>query len=298
MLRVSEQSLLSYHFGCSIPNSRPVEATAPHSQQRWSLDSINWLAIRSDAVGEPEALFYLVAAASFVESTTERYTRNLIDQFHGDDEITGWLEQHWLPEEIQHGRALRRYVQIAWPDFEWDRVYESFLEEFSIYCGADGLEQTRTREMASRCIVETGTAGFYTTLCRISHDPVLATIARRIAEDEIRHYKHFYRYFCRYQRAEPASRRAIFAALLNRLRKIDGEDSVIAMKHLYKARHPEEMIDDQICRNLRRRSRKLIQPHVPYRMCVQMLLKPLNLGPRTRHIAVPITEALARWIVP
>jgi ferritin-like protein len=267
-------------------------------QQRWSLDSIDWRAIRSEAVAEPETLFYLVAAASFMEITTDRYTRNLIDQFFGDDEITSWLEQHWLPEEIQHGHALRRYVQIAWPDFAWERVYGSFLEEFSAYCSADVLEPTRTREMASRCVVEMGTASYYTTLSRISRDPVLATIAHRIAEDEIRHYKHFYRYFCRYQNAEPASRRAVFSALLNRLRMIDGEDSNIAMKHLYGARHPDKPLDDRIYRNLRRNSRQLIRPHFPHRMCVQMLLKPLGLGPRAHRIAVPVTEALARWIVP
>jgi hypothetical protein len=150
-----EPSLLSYRSSGSIrrqtqaENSSPVDAGAPDSpaQQRWSLDRIDWHLIRRDAVGEPEALFYLVAAASFIESTTDRYTRNLIDQFHGDGEITSWLERHWLPEEIQHGHALRRYVQIAWPHFEWDHVYESFLEEFSAYCGADGLEPTRTREM-------------------------------------------------------------------------------------------------------------------------------------------------------
>jgi Fatty acid desaturase len=233
-----------------------------------------------------------------MESTTDRYTRNLIDQFSGDDEITSWLEQHWLPEELQHGHALRRYVQIAWPNFEWDRVYESFLGEFSAYCCADGLEPTRTRELASRCVVETGTASYYTTLSRISRDPVLATISRRIAEDEIRHYKHFYRYFCRYQQAEPASRRAVFSALWRRLRMIDGEDSVIAIKHLYRANHPEDQLDNTIYRNLRRRSRQLMRPHFPQRMCVQMLLKPLGLGPRVGRIVIPITETIARRIVP
>jgi hypothetical protein len=233
-----------------------------------------------------------------MESTTDRYTRNLIEQFHGDDEITSWLEHHWLSEEIQHGDALRRYTQIAWPEFEWDRVYEAFLKEFSTYCSADGLEPTRTREMASRCVVETGTAGFYTTLSRMSRDPVLATIAHRIAEDEIRHYKHFYRFFLRYQQVEPASRCAVLGALVNRLRMLDGEDSVIVMQHLYSARNPGERPDNHVCQTLRRRSRQLIRPHFPYRMCVQMLLKPLGLDGRARHIAIPITEALARWVVP
>jgi hypothetical protein len=152
--------------------------------------------------------------------------------------------------------------------------------------------------MASRCVVEMGTASYYTTLSRISRDPVLATIARRIAEDEIRHYKHFYRYFCRYQQAEPASRPAVFGALFNRIRMIDGEDSFITMKHLYRARHPDQSFDNSIYRNLRRNSRELIRPHFPHRMCVQMLLKPLGLGPRAHRIAVPVTETLARWMVP
>jgi hypothetical protein len=267
-------------------------------QQRWSLDSIDWGAIRRNSAGEPDALFYFVAAASFIESTTDRYTRNLIDQFSGDDEITSWLERHWLPEELQHGRALRRYVEIAWPNFEWDRVYESFLGEFSAFCHADGLEPTRTRELASRCVVETGTAGYYTTLSRISPDPVLATISRWIAEDEIRHYKHFYRYFRRYQQTEPENRYAVSRALLNRLRTTDDEDSAISVKHLYMANNPGKIVDDCPYRNLRHSSRQLIAQHFPYRMCVQMLLKPLGLSPPVGRIAIRITETIARRIVP
>jgi hypothetical protein len=267
-------------------------------RQRWSLDSIDWHAIRRTPDSEPDALFYLVAAASFLESTTDRYTSNLIAQFDGDDEVTAWLEGNWLPEEIQHGWALRRYAEIAWPDFAWDRAYSSFLEEFAAYCCADELEPTRAREMASRCVVEMGTASYYTTLSRISPDPVLARIARCIAEDEIRHYKHFYRYFCRYQRTERASRVAVASALLRRLRMIDGQDSFITMKHLYRARHPGMPFDDRMCRTLRRDSRQFIGGHFPYRMCVQMLLKPLHLSPLTHRIALPITETLARWAVP
>jgi hypothetical protein len=267
-------------------------------QQRWSLDSVDWRAIRRNSAGEPDALFYLVAAASFMESTTDRYTRNLIDQFSGDDEITAWLERYWLPEELQHGYALRRYLEIAWPNFEWDRVYESFLGEFAAFCHADGLEPTRTRELASRCVVETGTAGYYTTLSRISHDPVLAAISRWIAEDEIRHYKHFYRYFRRYQQSEPANRYEVSCALLNRLQKTNGEDSIIALKHLYMANHPDKRADDFVYRNLRYSSRQLIRPNFPYRMCVQMLLKPLGLSPRVGRAVIRFTETIARRIVP
>ena len=56
--------------------------------------------------------------ASLMESATDLYTENLVDYFAGDEEVTLWLEQYWLPEELQHGRALRRYVEAAWPQFD------------------------------------------------------------------------------------------------------------------------------------------------------------------------------------
>jgi hypothetical protein len=33
-------------------------------------------------------------------------------------------------------------------------------------------------------------------------------------------------------------------------------------------------------------------------MCVQMLLKPLGLGPRAHRVALPVFEAIARRVVP
>lgn len=283
---------------CHYDEPKSYVADVPISQQRWSLDSIDWSTIQSDTVNEPDAFFYMIAAASFLESATDHYTANLIAQFRGDSEITTWLEQHWLPEELHHGRALRRYVQIAWPNFDWDRAYEAFLDEFSCYCCADELEPTRTREMASRCVVEMGTASYYTTLSRTNHDPALAIIARRIAEDEVSHYKRFYTYFRRYQQIAPESRSAVLRALVNRLRMIDRQDGVLAMKHLYVGVHPGKSFDRSTYRALRSSSRSLIRPHFPHRMCVQMLLKPLDLSPRTSRIAVPLMEALARWVVP
>jgi hypothetical protein len=266
--------------------------------QQWSLDSIDWRAVKAGAASSDDALFYLVAAASFMEITTDLYTENLIEHFRGDDEIATWLTDHWLPEELQHGRALRRYVERAWPDFDWDRVYRGFVEEFKAFCTADGLEPTRSREMASRCVVEMGTASYYTTLSRLSPDPVLAILTRRIAEDEVRHYKHFYRYFRRISAAETPGRIAVSRALVHRLGMMDGEDSRVVMKHLYLARQPAGHFDDRVYQRLRRGSRALIRPHFPHRMCVRMLLKPLGLGPRAQQIVAPIVEGLARRIVP
>jgi ferritin-like protein len=272
-------------------------STSP-PQLRWSLDSIEWRDLRHDALAGHEAMFYLIAAASFVEATTDLYTRNLIDYFAGDDEITEWLATHWLPEELQHGRALRHYVQLAWPDFAWDDVYAKFQPEFAAQCADDGVEPTRTREMASRCIVEMGTASYYRTLSRMTEDPVLSTLCQRIAEDEINHYKHFYRYLRKYQAQEGQRRSGIVQALWNRISMIDGADSRIAMRHIYEARHPGQSFDKRVFRRLRRGSSALIRPHFPHRMCIQMLLKPLSLPPRAHRLAAPICEAVARRVIP
>ena len=125
-------------------------------------------------MAQNEAFFYLVASASLMESATDLYTENLIDFFVGDEEVTSWLEHYWLPEELQHGRALRRYVETAWPEFDWEPAFARFVEEFRPFCDVS-LEPARSLEMASRCVVETGTASYYTTLSRASPEPVLAT---------------------------------------------------------------------------------------------------------------------------
>jgi hypothetical protein len=273
-------------------------ATGGAAQSRWTLDSIDWPTLRCAAVADNEALFYLIASASFVEATTDLYTQNLLDYFAGDAEITEWLKVHWLPEELQHGQALRRYVQLAWPDFDWDAAYRKFLPEYAAQCADDGLEPTRTREMASRCIVEMGTASYYRTLSRMTDEPVLTTLAGLISDDEVSHYKHFYRYLRKYRVREGERRPGIMRALWNRLRMIDGADSRIAMRHIYLSRYPDRPFDERVFRQLRHGSRAMIQPHFPHRMCMQMLLKPLGLGPLLHRLALPVVEAVSRRVVP
>lgn len=273
-------------------------AAGPRLGGSWSLDDIPWQRLQRDAVAGSDEFFYLVATASFMERTTDLYTKNLIDFFAGDAEVTAWLEQHWLPEELQHGRALRRYVETAWPEFNWSAAYRGFVDEFRAYCRPEGLEPGPCQEMVSRCVVETGTATYYTTLSRASPEPVLALLARRIADDEIRHYKHFYGFFRRYRDRENSGHGAVLAALMRRMRMTSEEDGFIALKHAYLGRRPGERFDTGIYRSLRRRGRRLVVPYVPYSMGVRMLLKPLGLGPRTQRIALPVAEALARRLVP
>jgi fatty acid desaturase len=267
------------------------------TRQHWTLDDIPWQAIRRDAVAQHEGFFYLVAAASLMESATDLYTENLIDYFASDEEITSWLEKHWLPEELQHGQALRRYIEAAWPEFDWETVQRRFVEEFKPFCDT-ALEPSRTLEMASRCVVETGTASYYRTLSRASPDPVLALLTGHIAADEVRHYKHFFRYFRKYCDVERPGRAAILPALWRRLRMTGGSDSFIVLKHVYGTRYPGRPFDAEVYRGLRHRGRELVRNHFPHQMSVRMLLKPLGLAPQIERLALPVVTALARRVVP
>jgi len=278
--------------------SHATNASNATAQPRWSLDSIAWPELRRGPVAASETTFYLIAAASFIEATTDLYTRNLIDFFADDDEIVEWLEVHWLPEELQHGRALRRYVELAWPEFDWEKVYQGFLPEFAAQCADDGVEPTRSREMASRCIVEMGTASYYRMLSRMTDDPVLRQLTRHISDDEVSHYKHFYRYLRKYQAREGQRRAGLARAMWNRVRMIDGNDTRIALRHIYCERHPGARFDERVFRQMRRAAGVMIGPHFPHRMCVQMLLTPLSLPHRTQRVLAPVLEAIARRVVP
>jgi len=265
--------------------------------QRWTLDDIPWHKIDSNIVAAKEGLLLLVASASFVEIATDIYARNLLERFSHEQEVGEWLDRHWQHEELQHGHALRRYVEAAWPSFDWVGVHRLFFEEFSITCKTEALEATKALEMASRCVVEMGTASYYTTLSRLSPEPVLRELAAFIAEDEVRHYKHFYRYFCRYRDMEEPGRARIALALWRRLKMIRDDDGYLAFKHIYEARHAGERATRAVYRKVRRRCKDVVSGHFPHEMSIKMLLKPLDLAPSTHRVAQTTLEALARRLV-
>ena len=96
----------------------------------WSAGTIRYGDIERGRVAGDTQLLYLLASASLIEMTSELYAQNLVALFAEDREAVAWLQQRWAPEERQHGLALKRYVQAAWPDFDWDVAYRGFHAEF------------------------------------------------------------------------------------------------------------------------------------------------------------------------
>jgi hypothetical protein len=264
----------------------------------WTLDDIPWDEIDRQAMTGEEILFYLITTASFVETATDTYTQNLVEYYADDPEIASWLRDHWQAEELQHGLALKRYVQLTWPCFDWNRVYARFFEEFSAKCASDGLESNRCLEAVSRCIVEMGTSCYYTAISGLSPDPVLRKLTHFIREDEIRHYKYFYRLFSTYQRREGTGRVRILRAIVRRLKMLDFEDSNIALKHAYAIQHPGVRFDRRRYREIQKRIREALSADFPVQMSAKMTLKPLDLNHYVQRAALSAIDFVSRRLLP
>jgi hypothetical protein len=273
-----------------------LEASDATSEAPWSVDDIRYNSLEGERVRENRLLFYIVASAAFVEITSDVYTRNLVEYFRGDDEIMNWLERSWERDEVRHGVALKRYVLTAWPEFDWDGAYRNFLAEFMQFCRLDQLSATRALEMASRCVVETGTATFYRMLSEACAEPVLSDLAAKISADEVRHFKHFYRYFLRYSENEHTGRAAVLGTLWARIGEIDSEDAYYSFKHVYLARDPGIAFDKRAYRGFRDGVRQMGKEHFPYAMATKMLLKPLGLGVPLSRIVIPTATAATRLL--
>ena len=266
-----------------------METTAALASH-WSLDQICYERIDVDRVRPRDDLFLLVCSAAFIESGSDTYTRNLIEYFAGDAEFGAWLQQRWEPEELQHGRALRRYLQHVWTEFDWDAAYAGFFDEYAQLCVIDELEPTRGQELVARCIVETGTTTYYQALAALAGEPVLHGLASRIRTDEVGHYKHFYHQFLKYREREGLGRAQVVAAIWRRVAELRRSDSDIALRHAARALGGDaEAIRQQLYAQLVQR--------YPVELAVRMALKPLRLRASLQRCAERPLGAVMRHLM-
>lgn len=257
----------------------------------WTVEDLDFARIDTARARKDENLFYLVACASFVESGSDLYTHNLVEYYRGDDEIEHWLHQQWEPEELQHGAALRAYVEYVWPEFEWERSYRGFLDEYAQYCKVELLEPTRTQELAARCVVETGTATYYRALARATDEPVLQQLAGLIATDEVNHYKHFYQYFRRYRRLENIGRSQVLGTLGRRTLELKNEDADCAIRHVVRGHRPDLAADPERLKELASRMSRTVHANLKPETAIKMILRPLELPPIVRNmVEFPIRQ--------
>ncbi len=259
----------------------------------WRLEDLPLDEIDLPRIRGREDMKFMLAAASFIEIASDTYAGNLAAFFHDAPDIALWLAEHWEVEEVQHGRALRAYVEKVWPEFDWETAYRDFFVEYSKLCGAEGYEASRGLEMAARCVVETGTSTAYRAIRDLADEPVLVRLAEHIRSDEVRHYKHFLKFFDRYDAHEKNSRLRILMSLKNRLVESAQGDVEIGLWHAYRTCYPEARRDGKPFTSMQSGIARKIRAHYPAGQAIRMLLKPLRLPALLSSILQPFLSPLA-----
>lgn len=263
--------------------TQPAE---PSRALPWRVEELDFSALDPAQVRDDETLFFLLVSASFIETGADVYTSNLLAYYRDDEETAAWLSEQWEQEELQHGRALKAYVQRVWPEFDWEAAFARFFEQYGTTCTSAHFEPTPALELAARCVVETGTATYYRMLLNYAGEPVLRQLLNHIRNDEVRHFKHFYRYFRRHQQTARHGRLRIAGVLWHRLREALNEDGYIAFHHAYAVRHPGRPNGNSTYADFKQRIRGIARAHYPYTMGAEMLLTPLALPPAMRRYGV------------
>ncbi len=209
--------------------------------KHWTLEDIHW--DRFDPSKVDDDLLKVIKAASLVEKNGRDYARYLQEVFADDAEFVkdAWV---WADEEVQHGDALGRWAEMADPSFKFEEAFADFAATIKLPEQVAGsVRGSKTGELVSRCMVECGTPSMYTALANATEEPVLKQICQKIAADELRHYKLFYKYEKRYLEREQIGRWKRFWVALSRARETEDDELAYAY---YAANHNGEPYDRKL----------------------------------------------------
>ncbi|HUC09095.1 MAG TPA: ferritin-like domain-containing protein [Stellaceae bacterium] len=261
---------------------------------RWAIDDIPWS--RFDRAKLDPDIVKIVKAAALVETNGSAYAHHLCRVFNEDPEFQA-SARRWGEEEIQHGRALGRWAQLADPDFDFSAAFARFTESFRIDFDRDRSRRgSRAGEMVARCVVESATSSFYQALRDAAEEPVLREICHHIAADEARHYKLFYQTLTRYLKAERIGMwRRLWVALA---RLAEGEDDELACAY-HAANESSRPYDHRHCSRAYASRAFAVYRKRHVTRCVRMVFRAIGLAANSRlsratgHLAWTVVRRLA-----
>ena len=246
----------------------------------WSIDSINWDQFDRSKV-DPDMLL-LIKAASLVEYNGGDYAAYLSNVFNDDDGFCAAAKK-WASEEVRHGEALGRWAEMVDPEFDFQASFKRFRDGYRVPLEAgESVRGSRAGELVARCMVETGTSSYYGSLAEAAQEPVLREICRRIAADELRHYKLFYSYLGPYLKKERIGRLRRFFIAAARFKETEDDELSYAF---YAANSSKDATYDRRIYNrayLRRAFRYYTRKHCTRAMA--MMWKAAGLNPQSRLV--------------
>ncbi len=256
--------------------------------KHWTLDDIPWSRFEPDKVRADQVR--IIKAAAMVEYNAADYVTYLEHVFQEDDLFIE-AARRWGIEEVQHGEALSRWASTVDPDFDFDSRFAAYREGFRLDLDTEkSVRGSRPGELVARCMVEVGTSSYYTAIGDGTDEPVLRAICRKIASDELRHYKLFYDHLKRYLSMEGLNRFQRIRVALGRIAETEDDELSYAY---YAANNRGEAYDRERCnkeyRDLAYRYYK--EPHVDRGMA--MIFKACGLKPHSTLFNM--TSRGVRW---
>ncbi len=263
------------------------------AELHWTLDDIPWDRFEADKVDPDQEK--IIRAAAMVEYNAADYVAYLESVFQDDPEFRQ-AAQDWGVEETQHGAALARWAKLADPTFDFETRFARFREGFRPDIDADeSIRGSRSGELVARCMVEVGTSSYYSALGDSTEEPVLEVICRRIAADELRHYKLFYVHLKRYLDREGLNRLQRLRVALGRITETEDDELSYAYYAANAANAADEPYDRETFSRayMQRAIRYYRDPHLD--RALAMIFKAVGLRPRSRLFSV--ASYGARWMM-
>ena len=146
-------------------------------------------------------VFYGLAAASFLESAVPLHATPLVELTRADPALEHWVEESWWPSKYAHGREMQAYIEMTWPEFDWNGAYAEFCAAYR------PLVAARRDAACARVLLAYGVAAaqssvFYRALGTAADDPELRSALYRLSADETVHFESFNRFFTHLKHAK------------------------------------------------------------------------------------------------
>jgi len=266
----------------------------PHRQGRGTLDVRGCQVPRSMKppaanVARPDAFsFYAIACISMFESAVSEYVNNLRLLFQAEPDVLNWLSDEWLPEELEHGRLTRAYVEDVWPDFNWQSAFNEYLSRIPRDT-TEHLQQSPALEALARCVTETHASTMYRCVASYSEDERLRRLLLQISRDEVRHYKRFRHIFESLDAIEENGMLQKVRTIFSRSNLAGGRDMEVTFAGLNDRWTSPAPFIPLTYPAFMQQVREVIKLHYPTESAVRMLLRPL--GVRTTFVRS------LRWIL-
>lgn len=194
--------------------------------KHWRIDQIAW--DRFDPAKVDPDIIPLVKAAAMVERNGTDYAIYLSRVFPDDPDFRRAAD-HWAEEEVQHGDALGKWAMLADPSWDYAAAFARYKDGYHLPLDVNAsVRGSRTGELISRCMVETGTSSYYSALADAAAEPILQQICRLIAADEFRHFKLFYDHMRRYLTRERVGLLRRFMIAAGRIRESEDDELAFA----------------------------------------------------------------------